>query len=155
MDAITTTHDQITELVLRWIGALNADEVLDADAIASSDFLEHAIAPFVWEAPGLVAGPAHLRDTVAWLRGQFPDLRMTPEAILVDQEMVCVRVLSEGTNLGPLGGRIPATGRPFRSEQSHWFRVQDGRLAEHWATRDDLTTMLQLGVLTPPGGAPR
>jgi hypothetical protein len=29
--------------------------------------------------------------------------------------------------------------------------VSDGRLAEHWATRDDLLTMLQLGVVKPPG----
>ena len=47
---------------------------------------------------------------------------------------------------------MPPTGRFFSAEQTHWFRVEDGRLAEHWATRDDLTAMLQLGVITAPGG---
>lgn len=28
--------------------------------------------------------------------------------------------------------------------------MSDGKLTEHGATRDDLTTMLQLGVVTPP-----
>jgi hypothetical protein len=38
--------------------------------------------------------------------------------------------------------------------QSHWFRVEGGRLAEHWATREDLVAMLQLGVVQPPSRPP-
>jgi hypothetical protein len=40
--------------------------------------------------------------------------------------------------------------RSFRAEQIHWFRMTDGRVAEHWANRGDLTSMLQLGVVTKP-----
>ncbi len=50
---------------------------------------------------------------------------------------------------------MPPTGKRFSSRQSHWYRVVDGKLAEHWATRDDLPTMLQLGVIQPPTGPPR
>lgn len=46
---------------------------------------------------------------------------------------------------------VPPTGKRFIARQSHWFRVADGKLVEHWATRDDLTAMLQLGILQPPG----
>jgi predicted ester cyclase len=97
-----------------------------------------------------VDGPTHLRETAEWLLAQFPDLRMTVMAVAADGDTVAVRVLSEGTNGGSLNGVVPPTGRRFSAEQSHWFRIQDGRLAEHWATRDDLGTMLQLGVLQPP-----
>jgi hypothetical protein len=45
---------------------------------------------------------------------------------------------------------VPPTGREFAAGQSHWFRIENGRLAEHWAVRDDLTAMLQLGVIKPP-----
>jgi predicted ester cyclase len=31
------------------------------------------------------------------------------------------------------------------------FRLVDGRIAEHWAVRDDLGMMQQLGVLPTPG----
>jgi predicted ester cyclase len=48
---------------------------------------------------------------------------------------------------------VPPTGKGFSSRQTHWFRVADGKLAEHWATRDDLRTMIQLGVIQPPGRA--
>ena len=68
--------------------------------------------------------------------------------------MVAVRVLLEGTNLGPLNGVVPPTGKRFAAYQSRWFRVADGKLAEHWVTREDLPAMLQLGLLQPPGRPP-
>jgi len=41
--------------------------------------------------------------------------------------------------------------KSFAARQSHWFRIADGKLAEHWATRDDLSAMLRVGVLKRPG----
>jgi predicted ester cyclase len=35
-------------------------------------------------------------------------------------------------------------------ELAHMFRVTDGKISEHWAVRDDLGMMQQLGVLPPP-----
>ena len=64
------------------------------------------------------------------------------------------RVLAEGTNLGALNEVVPPTGERFSARQSHWFRVADGKLMEHWATRDDLSAMVQLGIVRPPGGPP-
>ena len=42
-----------------------------------------------------------------------------------------------------------ATGKRVAAQQSHWFRVVDGKLAEHWAVRDDLGVLRQLGVMPP------
>jgi predicted ester cyclase len=140
------------EFVRRWVDVFNERD-FDAYAdLAAEAYVEHAISPFGLVQPGLVNGPGHLREVAEWLLAQFPDLRMTPQALVCEGSFVAVRVLSEGTNLGRLNGVMPATGRPFAAEQTHWFRVKDGRLAEHWATRDDLTVMLQLGVIAAPGG---
>lgn len=76
---------------------------------------------------------------------------MTVEAIVAEGDTVAVRILSEGTNLGAFNGVLPPTGKHFVARQSHWFRVADNKLAEHWATREDLPAMLQLGILQPPG----
>ena len=59
-----------------------------------------------------------------------------------------------GTNLGPLNRVVPATGRRFVARQSHWFRVENPKLAEHWAAWEELVAMLQLGLVQPPGRPP-
>lgn len=74
-----------------------------------------------------------------WLREQFPDLQMTIEAVVAEGHLVAVRTSSCGTNLARFGGVLPATGKRFVSMQSHWFRIADGKLVEHWAVRDDLS----------------
>jgi predicted ester cyclase len=143
------------ELVRRHFEELwNHKDLAAADELMAQDYLEHAIAPFGQAEPGRVKGPAAMRETAEWLLAQFPDLHMTIEAIVAEGDLVAVRVLSEGTNLGPLNGVVPPTGKRFAARQSHWFRVADDRLAEHWATREDLVAMLQLGVVQPPGGPP-
>jgi hypothetical protein len=45
-------------------------------------------------------------------------------------------------------------GKRFASRSSPWFRVVDGKLAEHGATRDDLSAFMQLGIVQPPGRRP-
>jgi len=143
-------------LVRRYFEELCHGPTLAACAeIVATDYLEHAVAPFGDSAPGRVNGPEAMRATAAWLLAQFPDLRMTIEAIVAEDDTVAVRVLAEGTNLGPLNGVVPATGKRFTARQSHWFRMADDRLVEHWAMRDDLAVMLQLGILHAPGRPPQ
>ncbi len=151
MNDMTARVPAPAELILLWISVFN-DRAFEACCdLATEAYVEHAIAPFGRVEPGLVNGPEHLREVAEWLLAQFPDLRMTPLAMVCDGSTVVARVLSEGTNRGRLSGVMPPTGRFFSAEQTHWFRVDDGRLAEHWATRDDLTAMLQLGVIAAPG----
>ncbi len=140
------------DLVRRWVEMFNTHDLDDAGQIAAVDYLEHAIAPFGRTEAGQANGPAHVREAAEWLIAQFPDLRMSIESMIAEGDIVAARVATTGTNLGPLNAVIPATGRSFSTRKSHWFRVRDGRLAEHWATRDDLGTMLQLGVIPEPGG---
>jgi predicted ester cyclase len=143
------------ELVRRHFEELfNRKNFAVCDEMMAEEYLEHAPAPFSEDAPGRVNGPKAMRQSAEWLLAQFPDLSMTIEAMISEGDTVAVRVLSEGTNLGPLNGVVPPTGKRFRARQSHWYRVRDGKLVEHWATREDLPAMLQLGVISPPGGGP-
>lgn len=132
-------------------GGFNGGDLAAFDDTVAEDYLEHATAPFGSEEPGRVEGPAAMREVAQWLRNQFPDLHMTIEMMAADGDIVAVLIRSEGTNLGKLNGVMPPTGRHFSARQSHWFRVKNGRFVEHWATREDLPTMLQLGVIHPPG----
>lgn len=142
--------DANKELVRRYFEELFNDRDFDvADKLMAEDYLEHAQAPFSDREPGRVNGPQATRETVRWLCEQFPDMRMTIQVIVAEGDIVVARVLSQGTNLGKINGVIPATGRSFEARQSHWFRTADGKLAEHWVTREDLVMMRQLGVIPP------
>jgi predicted ester cyclase len=147
-----TVSDANKELVRRHFEEIfNRRNLEVCDEMMAEDYVEHAAAPFSESAPGRVDGPEAMRQNADWLLAQFPDLHMTIEAIISEEDTVAVRVLSEGTNLGPLNGVVPPTGKRFRARQSHWYRIEDGKLAEHWATREDLPAMLQLGILETPG----
>src|SRR6266511_4304264 len=55
-----------------------------------------------------------------------------------------------GRHTGEFMGLAP-TNRPFAVHQVHIARFQDGKAIEHWAVRDDLAMLRQLGVI--PSGA--
>jgi predicted ester cyclase len=152
---VSQAHDpqpEPADLVRRWVQDLfNERNLAAADELMADTYIEHAVAPFGTEEPGPMSGPEGMRRTVGWLTDQFPDLHMTIEALVAQGDVVACRVLSTGTNLGRLNGVMPPTGRQFSAHQTHWFRVEEGRLAEHWATREDLPTMIQLGVIAAPG----
>jgi hypothetical protein len=44
---------------------------------------------------------------------------------------------------------FPPRGRTFAVTQTHWFRMRDGKVAEHWANRGDLGMGQQLGWNPP------
>ncbi len=132
----------------------NQQNLAVCDEIMAEDYVEHGVAPFAQSAPGRVNGPQAMRGTAEWLLEQFPDLHMTIEAMIAEGDMVAVLILSEGTNLGALNDVVSPTGKRFTAHQSHWFRVVDNKLVEHWATREDLAVMLQLGIIQPPGRPP-
>jgi predicted ester cyclase len=143
--------DTNRELVRRLFDRVfNERDVGLCEDLFADHYVEHALAPFGDSEPGVVRGPEHMRNVVAWLVDQFPDVTMKIESIVSEDDTVAVRVLSEGTNLGRLNGVVPPTGKRFSARQSHWYRVENDKLAEHWAVRDDLGTMLQLGVLNSP-----
>jgi steroid delta-isomerase-like uncharacterized protein len=143
-------RDVNKDLVRAWVEQVfNAKDLDACDRLMADEYVEHALAPFGRFSPGRVPGPATMRRTAQFVFAQFPDVTMNTESILAERDEVAVRVVARGTNRGPIGG-VPPTGREFVARHTHWFRVVDGKLAEHWAVRDDLSAMLQLGVLRPP-----
>ena len=95
------------------------------------------------------AGPDGIRGVVGWLRGAFPDLEYEVDDAFGAGDRVALRCTARGTHRGEFLGRAP-TGRRFAVQQIHLFRVDDGRIAEHWACRDDARMMQQLGLAGPP-----
>src|SRR5260370_29980115 len=142
------------ELVRRHFEEIfNHQNLAACDESIAQDCVEHAAAAYAASAPGRVNGPAAMRATVEWLLAQFPDLHMTIEAMVAEGDLVAVRVLSEGTNLGAFNGVMPPTGKHFVAPPSHWFRIAGNQPAEHLAAREDLVVKLRLGTPQPPPSA--
>jgi hypothetical protein len=56
-----------------------------------------------------------------------------------------------GRHTGSLAGRDP-TGRSFAVRHIYIWRIAgDGRIIEHWGSRDDLGLLQQLGLVAPAG----
>jgi len=109
------------------------------DELVSTDYLNHAASAEYQR------GFAGVKHELNWLFGVFSDHRFGIEEAVADGDTVAVRGTCNGTHEGELWG-IPPTGERFAAQQSHWFRVDDGKVAEHRAVRDDLGMMRQLGI---------
>ncbi len=105
--------------------------------IVTADYINHA-AP-----PNTDSGRAGLVEQVTLLCAAFPDNRHVIEDLIAEGDKVVARVTFSGTQTGPFRGVAP-TGRRVSQEQIHVLRIAGGKVAEHWAVRDDLGLMEQL-----------
>ena len=108
-----------------------------------------------------VPGPAGFYATALWLRAAFADLAFEVHDAVADGDLVVVHNTMSGRHTGPFvvygpdGGVaqvMPPTGKTFATTQTHWLRLRDGRVIEHWANRDDIGTAKQLGWVPPSPG---
>ena len=134
------TAEEDKALVLRYIEEVwNGHDLGAIDGLVLPGYVNHAASTEEYRRGGA-------RHSVGWLLSVFPDHRYDVEDAAADGETVAVRGTCSGTHEGELMGIAP-TGERFAVQQSHWFRVADGKIAEHWAVRDDLGMMRQLGVM--------
>lgn len=87
-----------------------------------------------------------VRITVAELRAAFPDLRLSVEEVVTNQDRVVHRYTLTGTQTGPFLG-LPPTGRPVKTTGIAIDRVASGKLAERWGILDAIGLLRQLGAV--------
>ncbi|GGM17168.1 ester cyclase [Dactylosporangium sucinum] len=114
-------------------------DVTLADRIVTPGFVDHAAPP----AP-VPAGPDQLRAVVTYLHSVLTDIRYEIEDVLHDGDRLAYRTTMSATQTGELFG-FPPNGRGFCTTQIHIVRFDGDRIAEHWACRDDLGALRQLG----------
>lgn len=129
---------------------LNRHDAPAAAAFYAADALNH----------GQRVGRAGMQAVFEALFNTFPDFRYQVEESTAEADRVVCKVTMTGTHLGQptlpqaftgmLTGVAP-TGKKVRVPQFHLFRVRDGEILAHEAVRDDLSMLLQLGLLRRPG----
>lgn len=76
----------------------------------------------------------------------FPDSVSTIEDLVAEGDKVAFRVTHRGTHKAEFMGIAP-TGKEFEMTNTGIVRVAGGKVAELWATIDNLHFMQQLGVI--------
>jgi predicted ester cyclase len=129
------------QLVRRALDEVYAKGDLElADELIHPDFVDHEPAH-----PDRPAGPESVKQTVRELHGTFGELRFEVEDEIAEGDRVVQRVTMSGRHTGPLMAREP-TNRTFAVRHMYIWRIADGRIAEHWGSRDDLGLLAQLGL---------
>ena len=118
-----------------------------ADELVHADFEGHEPAH-----PELPTGPDSVKQTVRSLHSTFGELRFDVEDEIAEGDKVVQLVTMSGRHTGPLMGREP-TGKAFAVRHIYIWRIADGKIADHWGSRDDLGLLVQLG-LAPIGEQP-
>lgn len=90
-----------------------------------------------------------VRRQVGYFRTAFPDLHVTIEETVAEDDKVWHRQTLRGTHQGEFFG-IQPTGNAVTMTGTHCFRVKAGKIIEHRANNDDLGMLTQLGAI-PPG----
>jgi predicted ester cyclase len=86
----------------------------------------------------------------------FPDVKMAPLNIVAEGDWIVAHCAFSGTHKGigqhPLVHEgllfgAPPTGKSFKTQHIHMFRLNDNLIVEHWAVRNDVGMARQLGLL--------
>jgi predicted ester cyclase len=158
------------QLIRRYFAAMEHGDLAAALDCWAADPLNHASG----RGGQARSGKQSLGVVFELLRQAFPDRRYQIDELIAEGDRVACRMTVSGvfggTSARPAGlpvtpdwlgvestGLAPADaiGRSYSVSHAHMFRIRDGLIAEHWAARDDLALLLQLGAIAPPGDVSR
>jgi len=143
-------------IVIQMWEAFSAGDVARALKFWAPDAINHG--RFAEADPRQTRPPAGLEGLTrvfASLHTAFPDRQWRIEDLIARGDRVACRLTVSGTHQGvpevpveggPLLKAMVPTGKPYTIQHIHIFRLVDGKIAEHWAARDDLGLLEQLGA---------
>ncbi len=114
------------------------DEVIAADAVIHDPML------------GTVQGPDGFRKLLGMFDAAFPHHRVTVEATVEQDDLVTILHTHTGTHTGPFMNAAP-TGRTVVVNGIELYRLRDGKIVELWRKDDNVSLLMQLGILPAPG----
>lgn len=117
---------------------LTTGDAARAGGFLGDDFIDHDAPP---QSP---AGAEGVIQKLASLWHAFPDGRFTLETVIAAGDCVAARSTFTGTQRGHFGPLAP-TGRSVSVSFSDWYRIANGKIAEHRHNFDEAGLMRQLG----------
>jgi predicted ester cyclase/quinol monooxygenase YgiN len=120
----------------------NEHNVDGIDHLFAPDFTHHFRAPV---APGLEG----FKQIGRGMNTAFPDVKVTEQSLLADDNIVVERTTAAGTHKGNMMGAAP-TNRPCSWSEIHMYRFNaSNKIVEHWVEMSMLELLKQVGAVTP------
>ncbi|MEO9169898.1 MAG: ester cyclase [Candidatus Baltobacteraceae bacterium] len=119
--------------------AINSGDFSAFDEIVASDILDHDPAP---EQSG---GPDGYKAFFGAFRQAFPDLKISIDHLVKDDDNVAIAYTATGTHRGEFLGHAP-TGKAISVRGMQIARFRDGKMVERWGSSDELGILKQIGA---------
>jgi steroid delta-isomerase-like uncharacterized protein len=132
--------EQNKHIARQFIAAFAAADTRTLERIVAQHMVDHTLAP------GAKQGRPGLMEAVEMFRVAFPDLKITIESLVADEERVSVTGKISGTNQGSLMG-APPTGKTASFPYMDMYGIANGQIVEVWHVEDLAGMMRQLGTL--------
>lgn len=84
-----------------------------------------------------------LKEHIAEAEAAFPAYEIRPNLVVAEGDMVAARCTFRGVHQGDFAGLKP-TGKQVSADVMIFYRIKDGRIAEHWLLLDTFGLMEQL-----------
>src|SRR3954471_3486262 len=135
--------EENTAIVLRhWEEVVSKGNLEVIDEIFAPDFVVH-------ETDQDIRGPEGVRQFIFMLRAAFPDLYVTVEDVIAQEDKVVQRWTGRGTHQGELMG-IPPTGNQISVAGITISRFEGDKVAEEWEVYDMMGMLQQLDAIPSP-----
>jgi steroid delta-isomerase-like uncharacterized protein len=112
------------------------------------DALHEVFAPNVTDrdpASDQAPGPEGFIQFFTGFRAAFPDLSISVEQLVADEDNVAIAYTVTGTHRGDFLG-IPATGKSIKARGVQIARFENGQIVERWGSSDQLGILQQIGA---------
>ncbi len=107
------------------------------DELIADDFVEHE------DLPGLPATRAGVRQLFEMFHAGFSDATFAVDELIAEGDKVSIRGHLTGAHRAEFMG-VPASGRTIDVLVFDVFRIDGGKVVEHWGLMDAGTMMAQL-----------
>jgi predicted SnoaL-like aldol condensation-catalyzing enzyme len=107
------------------------------DKYMRDDYIQHN--------PDVAQGKEGFRQFFEETFKAMPDFKYTLKTLVADEDRVWIFCTSSGTHTGGEWLGVQPTGNRLSFDVVDMFRIQGGKLAEHWDVADTYTLFNQLG----------
>lgn len=137
--------DDNKRVLERFDALLGSDDLSELDELCTPDMVNHALAP---DRPQGLAGTREFLETQG--RHQMTSDGWDWKVVVAEGDYVVQVGRRSGQWHGGEFLGIPTEPGAYARDFTAMYRFKDGRIAERWAIRDDLSMLRQLGAFGQP-----